>query len=189
MTRIIRARPFIENNTIEAIASRPLDELLTWRNRFVNAAVIAKLDKAIAFRAGNTTSEQPVQSKTATKAKKQPRKRSLGSARGLVKGLTTQVKNLKAGKGNPDRLPYVEKALATATATLKAMEANEQPKAEQEAPKFVESKPKAKRTRKAESLGSTTVPDAARVKQAMQELGFSTEDADKFFRLTGMNVE
>lgn len=48
--RILRARPFVENNTVAVIAMQSLSELNKWKSRFVNKDVIAKVDQAIAFR-------------------------------------------------------------------------------------------------------------------------------------------
>ena len=48
--RILRARPFVENNTVAVIAMQSLAELNKWKSRFVNKDVIAKVDQAIAFR-------------------------------------------------------------------------------------------------------------------------------------------
>lgn len=127
--RILRARPFVENNTVAVIAMQSLAELNKWKSRFVNKDVIAKVDAAIEFRIneieGKASPDAPADSaKPAKSARKvvqiavidgvtQPvkRKQSVGQAKGLVKANETKLAKAKA-KGKDTKV--ITKALKSA---------------------------------------------------------------------------
>jgi len=108
--RILRARPFVENNTVAVIAMQSLAELNKWKSRFVNKDVIAKVDAAIEFRTNEieakASPDEPVES-----AKPVKRKQTVSQAKGLVKANETKLAKAKA-KGKSTTM--ISKALKSA---------------------------------------------------------------------------
>lgn len=173
--KVIRARKFVEQNTVGEIANQPLAQLRKWKARFINAEVIAKLDKAIALRTKHIEDNSDVQAQT-TKPKAK-RKQTHGQAMGLVKANTNRLAKLEAEGAPQDKIDSCKRALASAQANADALKPKAQPK---KAKATKKAKPKKAQVKETE-LGVVSV-DVSKIEDAMKVGGFSADEMKTFMR-------